>query len=55
MNAITIEFETNQQDKTILEGQVWRIHYRLYICAIETDESKADMTIYDLNLSENGK
>jgi hypothetical protein len=36
------------------EGQVWKINYRLYICAIETDQSQADMTIYDINLYDNG-
>ena len=49
-----IDLKTNQQDKTIPDGQVWRINYRLYICTIEADDAKADMTIYDFNLSENG-
>ena len=43
INAITIDFETNQQDKSIPDGEVWRINYRLYICTIEADDSKADI------------
>ena len=51
---IIVDYKTNNDDKSIPQGDTWAIKYGCYICSIEDEDAHVDTTTFIISTVANG-